>query len=566
MKGVALRALQAAFPIITFLLIYVGLTQRLGASELTALLTALTAAIIQGVIVTNNDSHIGGNRLLTRSQALAAARKRLREDYPKEEKSFPLWDLIRIPEEYKSKGIFVMGEQGSGKTVYLKYLIAEALSEPNAKLVIHDYKMDIHPFLTGHLKIPAEEVKILHPYDKRSVGWDMQADIRDDDQAGEIAAAFVLDDSKQPFFPKSARNLIKAVLCSFLYRSEENSEFKWGLSHLLEVLSRRENVLKVIKPYPTLDYARDALENDDVRATIFQDLGQLGTVAAMWAYQEEKPVSLNAWRREEKREVLILGTDDTRSVASGIINRLLWTQLYKEVLDKSYKPKSNTWFFLDEFYLMEKLNGIDRFSSVARSQRGNLVLATQGISQVINKYRDETNILMNNLSTKIFFRCSGTADAQFAAEEIGKEKRNKKGTNFQVNPQGVSHGENENEHTENLLMAEDIKRLKKCTSERPLLDAVITTFIDDPFHYKMDFEYFRRAWPDKNIEPDYKPEDRRERIRLQPIGDKDRKILGLPERMTDEPSVKIQTGSDEPDQAEGSNIRWKVRPRRMANE
>lgn len=562
MKGVALRALQAAFPIITFLLIYVGLTQRLGASEPTALLTALTAAIIQGVIVTNNDSHIGGNRLLTRSQALAAARKRLREDYPKEEKSFPLWDLIRIPEEYKSKGIFVMGEQGSGKTVYLKYLINEALSEPNAKLVIHDYKMDIHPFLTGHLNIPAEEVKILHPYDKRSVGWDMQADIRDDDQAGEIAAAFVIDDnSKQPYFPKSARNLIKAVLCSFLYRSEENSEFKWGLSHLLEVLSRRENVLKVIGPYPSLDYARDALENDDVRATIFQDLGKLGTVAAMWAYPGKELVSLNAWRREEKREVLILGTDDTRSVASGIINRLLWTQLYKEVLDKSYKPKGNTWFFLDEFYLMEKLDGIDRFSSVARSQRGNLVLATQGISQVINKYRDETNILMNNLSTKIFFRCSGTADAKFAAEEIGKEKRQKKGTSVEVNSQGVSHGEKEDEHTENLLMAEDIKRLKKCTSERPLLDAVITTFIDDPFHYKMDFEYFRQAWPDENIESDYQPEDRRERMRQQPIGDEARKNLGLPKREAVKSAVKVKTGSDLAEPSERPRVEYYDGPR-----
>ena len=63
----------------------------------------------------NCHRHIGGNRLLKRSQALAASRKRLKSDYPSES-GFGFWDTIRMPDEYKSKGIFVMGEQGSGKT------------------------------------------------------------------------------------------------------------------------------------------------------------------------------------------------------------------------------------------------------------------------------------------------------------------------------------------------------------------------------------------------------------------------------------------------------------------
>jgi hypothetical protein len=89
-------------------------------------------------------------------------------------------------------------------------------------------------------------------------------------------------------------------------------------------------------------------------------------------------------------------------------------------------------------------------------------------------------------------------------------------------------------------MAEDIKRLKKCTSGRPLLDAVIMTFVDDPFHYEMSFDAFKHVWPNQQIKPDYQPEDRPERLRRV------ERLKTEPDKNTAETSISFETGADLP--------------------
>lgn len=499
--------------------------------------------------------HIGGKQLLTRSQALAAARRRMKEDYPSE-KGFRFWDLIPMPDEYKSKGIFIMGEQGSGKTVYLKYLLAEAMKAPGAKAVIHDFKMDLHPFLTRHLGIPEEQIKILHPFDRRCCAWDIQADIEDESNAGGLANAFIPDPPPQsdPYWTQSARLIVKAALLFFYYKSKTNPAYRWDLRHLIELLEDSEALKEIINNDDRLKFARTFInkENQDILSTVLVSTGDLKEIANLWAHPDKELISLRAWRRKEQREILILGSDDKKGEACPTLNRLLWKQLYREVIDQSLPALADVWFVFDEFYWMSKLDGLDKVASIARSRHANLALATQDISQVRALYGDDLlNIILQGCSTQIYFRCSGRASA-WAAEQTGEQKRMKQSTDQRFSGGQLSSGTGEQEHVDKVAMKEDISRLKKCTSERPVLDAIITTFIDDPFHYQMDFESFRHVWPSPKIDEDYQPEQRPERKEWRALTDEEKHALGIPlAKVKEQPKEKkkrinmeIETGKN----------------------
>lgn len=522
------RLSRFALPTLAFLLSFAGLIRNFEFSAIINL--AVPVGLASAVIYLMRDTkekHVDGKALLYPSEAVQQARKALAQ---MGEPGFELWAQLKVPNEYKSKGIFIMGEQGSGKTVYLLYLIEKALCDPLAKAVIHDFKMDIYPFLLRHLKIPESQVKLLHPYDKRASGWNIQADIEDEDTAEEVASAFIeKGDSKNIFFPKSARNIVKAILTYYLYRSEENSEFRWGLIHVVEALRKRERILAMIEAYPVLEYAKDALQNDDVRATIFADFGKIETVATMWNQPDKELVSLKAWRRKKEREILVLGTDTKRETTCKLLNRALWAMLSKQVIDQSAPKIGDMWFFLDEFHAMGKLEGLETFVSVARSRKGNIVLAGQDINQLLmpDMYGQHgTNIILQGCSTQIYFRCSGDA-SRWASQQIGNQWLMKQSTSRGISGGNVQSGIGEDEKQEAVVKPEAIQQLQKCTPQRPQLDAIITTFLDDPVRYPMPFRAFGNVWAKPKIEEDYQPEDRRERMRPQPMSKERLIALGL---------------------------------------
>lgn len=539
MKRHLIQTLYFALPVVAFILVFLGLSRNFELETSTDLLFAsVVAGLVVWILPSMDLDHVGGKKLLTAVQALNEAQRILARDYPDEyerkngKKTFALWDQFHIPSEYKSTGIFIMGEMGSGKTVYLTYLIAEALKDnPNAKLVIHDYKMDIHPFLTGHLRVPEKDIKILHPFDRRCSGWDIQADVENEGNAESLANALIPDPPPQadPFWTNNARHIVTAAILFFFYQAEGTPGYRWGLRELVDLLEDEEALKEVINADSRLRFARHAInrKNNEVLASITAHTGGLRRIGNLWAFPDKELVSIKRWRESQERQILILGYEESEDDGCKTLNRLLWKQLYKEVLRKNLAPYE-TWFFFDEFYQMSRLDQLENFASVSRSFKANLVLAAQDVAQVKKVYGEDTlDILMQGLKTQIYFRCRSKA-SRWAVEEIGQQKILKESTDKRVSSGSVSTGASRSETRETVLMAEDIQRLMKCTSQRPVLDSVITTFIDDPFRYSMVFDGFCHVWPDKKIAPDYQPEERRARTKPRPLDEIERQRLGIP--------------------------------------
>jgi hypothetical protein len=442
------------------------------------------------------------------------------------------WGGLELPTEYRSKGFFFMGEQGSGKSLSFYLLMKPAIiDDQTARAVIHDYKMEIHALLR-RLGVPDAEIKLFNPYDRRSVAWDIQEDCTDNDVAGEIAYGFVPPDEKvsDPFFKNGATFVFRDVLRFFMYEAREQPGYRWTLRDVYCAIKSKATLRYMFKKYERLKGSLVFIErpNDDILATLYTNTDKLEAIAALWHGKEL--FSFHRWRTSGERNIIVLGNDAARQRTIQTLNRILWTRLYKTVLDASLPSQGETWFFLDEFHAMQRLPEIEEFVSTARSFRGNMVIATQDINQIRATYQnDVTNTIMQGLSSKAFFKCTGSA-AEWASNQLGHTKRKRRGQGTQLDPQrGLTFSDNEREQPERVFDREYIETLLKASKANGIDGVYVTSLIPDVYRYTMPYQAFKHVWLTPKIEPDYQLEEDKRKYDLPLWTPLERERLGLPQ-------------------------------------
>ena len=162
--------------------------------------------------------HERGRRRIDYAEAKRLAAQRKKPDDPGFE-----WGGLTLPSSAKNENFLYLGGMGSGKTVAMFALMEQMLRNQKTRAVIHDFKMNIYPFLLK-LGIDKSRIKMMNPYDLRSIGWDIQKDMTDKDVATDIAYAFVPPNPKAgsgKFFDDAAREVVKAAYLYFFYLSFE---------------------------------------------------------------------------------------------------------------------------------------------------------------------------------------------------------------------------------------------------------------------------------------------------------------------------------------------------------
>lgn len=457
------------------------------------------------------------------------ARRRSRKSVDPKDKGLRIGG-VTVPSFYKYRGFFFMGEQGSGKSLSVMLLMLQAfLEDRNSIGVVHDYKMELHAFLRW-AGIPRSEIAMLNPYDIHCWWWDVQSDCLDSETAFEIACALCpkQPDEKQPFFIDSARLLLRDVIRFFVFRAREEPYYTWKLRDVFNATRDKKTMEQMFLRYPELSASITFLnrENNDVLTTLYSHIDKLTSIAALWAERpKSKALSFRRWKRKGKPRILILGNDPTRETQIQTINAVMWEQLSKAVLDPTAPREKDTWLFLDELHAMNQLPNLSRFANTVRSAKGCLVLSTQDINQLYSTYgREITNSVLQGCATMSFLRCSGDA-AAWAAQFIGIEEIRKKGDGGRIGGNGVSIDWNEKTEDNKTILKEEIAKLLPCTPENGMSGVYVIPTISDVYRYTMPFEEFKAVWPDKQIEPDYEPEDELRKYDLKPWSDEERKRI-----------------------------------------
>jgi len=141
-------------------------------------------------------------------------------------------------------------------------------------------------------------------------------------------------------------------------------------------------------------------------------------------------------REIQHRQTLLIigaelaGRDISKKISSALID-ILMTIFYERWADSS--GGLGIAFWLDEFPRIQKQIDIAEFSSVARSAKGSIIIASQSLEQIDPDHRDQ---VMENFDTVIFCRDVGDGTANWLVNRIGDRPRSVRRRRYhEANPQ-----------------------------------------------------------------------------------------------------------------------------------
>jgi hypothetical protein len=151
------------------------------------------------------------------------------------------WAGFDLPGEIAEGNFLTVGAFGMGKTSMhrelLRSLIPSVRPGSDCRAVVFDTKCDLIS------KLPASELIIFNPVDKRSVAWDIAADVNSPSQAHAFAEGLLQNKTEgSQFFTKSASVIVAGVINSLNQTHSEN----WDLRRLILLTTDRRKLESVL--------------------------------------------------------------------------------------------------------------------------------------------------------------------------------------------------------------------------------------------------------------------------------------------------------------------------------
>lgn len=333
------------------------------------------------------------------------------------------WGGVSLPAEYSTTHFVVIGAPGSGKTVTINQILWKVIPKlgkvQDRRAVVYDAKQDVLSLLYK-IAPPGVNVRILNPFDKRSVAWDMAKDIVKHSTALQVASILIPEKNEsQPFFSNAARALLSGCMIALMHIAGN----RWQLRDVILTLKNRERLESVLKK---CKYTRDLVSlyiNDTqafvgVMSTIANKIVLFEPIAACWARCKES-ISLTEWSKSG--DILVLGNDEENLFTIDALNQVIFKRLSEIILKQTETKTRRNWFILDEIKTAGKLEGLPRLLTKGRSKGVCVVMGLQDIEGLRHVYGKETaNEIVGQCSQKAILRLECPVTAKWVSEALGE--------------------------------------------------------------------------------------------------------------------------------------------------
>ncbi|MCO7473066.1 type IV secretion system DNA-binding domain-containing protein [Stenotrophomonas maltophilia] len=350
---------------------------------------ASTFVTRRALIPRSNMWHVSGAQLLQGREALAEARRRslTKEELASEMHALSLHPDWVVSKKLLARHMFIYGSVGSGKSVILKHLLAQAV-EQDKKLFCFDIKGDF----TSIFRKPI----IVCPFDKRSYVWDIGRDCATQTQAAAFAQTIIqAEEGAGAFWATAAQ----AILEGCVRELQATKGKEWGWADLATLLARpAQPMFQALSLYfpraATLIANPDSNTTSSVLACVANGTAIIERLATAWPQRNpDRSFSMLDWIRDDytgrKQVIVQSGPDEllARSYISAMINVAV-----PEIIGPSLPDDESgrfLGFFFDELTAAGKLN-IEPLLALGRSKGVVAVMACQDWSQVEKVYGDKT--------------------------------------------------------------------------------------------------------------------------------------------------------------------------------
>ncbi|MFO1458719.1 MAG: type IV secretion system DNA-binding domain-containing protein [Verrucomicrobiota bacterium] len=322
-------------------------------------------------------------------------RKRKIESSP--EKAGYFWAGESLPFEEACKHFVSIGSTGSGKSITLNLLILSVISKMGRRdgvrrrALIYDPKSDLGSFVAAIQ--PGVPIRIMNPLDKRFNPWDIAADVTGETEAFEFASVLIPRSEREnsPYFSDVARSLVAGVIKRFIATAAPAERMRWTLRDLVLACESTQR-LRAALDYEGTRHLLEHFQPDNarnfagVKSTLDNTMNLYRPIAALSDAAKSPPVSIKRWIQEEE-SVLILGNHEAAREATDTLNRLLFRQLSKSLIDRQGRIEGDeTWVFLDEVREAGVLGGLRQLLLRGRSKGVSVAMSLQDVEGMYAAY------------------------------------------------------------------------------------------------------------------------------------------------------------------------------------
>lgn len=360
------------------------------------------------------------------------------------------WGGHEIPDAMLEPHFSLVGVTGSGKTLSMRMLMRSVLTtvgtgSMRCRAAVYDPKRDMFPILCG-LGVPKHRILLVNAFDKRGKAWDIGKDITTPGQAQQCAKLLVPgpdDAGANTYWYKASADVLRTAIMAL----QATKKDKWGLSELVSIACDLDELRALLSTHAEgrralrihqLDesgYVVHGTHGPGIMSTLRTEMVRYQTVGLLWSRcGPEDRFSVREWLDPKKpKRVIIVGTDADNSAALDPINRAIFQRMTDAVADRlGERPSDETWFFIDELRLAERLNGLQRLLVGSRSKGGRIVLGFQGIEGLQLVYGDKgAEEVLGQCGNLAILRLQSPASMEWAARFFGKQDYVKESVTYQ---------------------------------------------------------------------------------------------------------------------------------------
>jgi hypothetical protein len=326
---------------------------------------------------------------------------------------------LRIPEPTLATMLGVVGDSGSGKSVFLRQFVASRRATHEKCFVI-----DMNGEYSSRFYKPGDV--ILSLFDKRAAKWSPW----EEGLPMEEVASAILEIQEQQATSSTGDffNTASHVVLTSLLHATDSPESLWELATL-----DRETLVKVLSEMPgiakqmvgkgtdgqTLGVIATALR----KLAAFEHLGKHAKAREAASGKVEEYFSISKWvnNPSDRRNVFIVSTDRARDQSKALFR--IWISTLTNTLMARHEGANADRIYLiaDELDTVGRIPKLAQFLTTMRRKNGRAVLGFHSPDQLVANYGEvHARLIMKGFQNLVIFRFKDTNEAKKMAEYFGK--------------------------------------------------------------------------------------------------------------------------------------------------
>ena len=332
---------------------------------------------------------------------------------------------VNVPDIFEPEHILICGAPGTGKTNIIIKMLAGIRKRGKRAIVYDTAGTFVEKFYRPGIDV------LLNPLDVRSDCWSPWVDVPKDYHYDQIAESTIPDKSGDPFWAKSARGTLVAVLRK-LARQQRTL-----VSILLDTLLRSK-----LKDLAAFAQGTDAaafisMEGERTSAGI---QAELASVMRSFAYLDdtEDGLSIRDWVANERDDSWLFITVKADQLPSLRPLITVWLDIaISAIMSLSPDRARRLYCVIDELPSLQKLPSLSDFLARARKYGGCGILGFQSYPQLEATYGiQDAAAITGYCSTWVALRANDTPTAKHVSENLGQVEQ------VEAN-EGMSYGVND---------------------------------------------------------------------------------------------------------------------------